>query len=280
MNSPLDHPVLIIAKKEIMDNIRNKWIIIMTLIFAALTILVSYFGSQGEGWQSLAITIIGMMTLVEYLIPIIGLMLGYAAIVGEIETGSMSAFLSLPVKRFEIILGKFIGLGGVLSFSILIGFGIAGIIIGFNVSDVDYVQYVSFIASSIVLGLVFIALSLFFSSFFKRRSTSMGMSIFLWFFFTMIWGIVMTGIAFMSSNIDFTSAQGFPDWYFAVNMINPLSAYGTLVSLSVGPASMMEEMISNLYPDYYTPGLMAVILFIWMIVFIFLSIWWFKKRDL
>ena len=32
--------ILKIAKKEIMDNIRNKWIIIITLIFAILTIVV------------------------------------------------------------------------------------------------------------------------------------------------------------------------------------------------------------------------------------------------
>lgn len=280
MQSILDHPILIIAKKEIMDNIRNKWIIIMTAIFAVLTVLISYFGSQGEGWQTLGFTIVGMMALVEYLIPIIGLMLGYAAVIGEIETGSMSAFLSLPVKRFEIILGKFLGLGSVLSFSILVGFGIAGIVIGVNVSDVDYIQYIWFIVSSILLGIVFISLALFSSTFFKRRSISMGISIFIWFFFTMIWSIVISGIAFMTTEIDLNSAPTFPDWYFAVNMINPLSAYGTLISLSVGPSSMMEEFMSDIYPEYYSPGIMTVILLTWMIVFVFLTIWWFKKRDL
>ena len=30
------NPILIIAKKEVMDNIRNKWVIIITIIFTAL----------------------------------------------------------------------------------------------------------------------------------------------------------------------------------------------------------------------------------------------------
>jgi len=108
-----------IAKKEILDNVRNKWIIILTIIFTTLTLVVSYFGSIfSQGWQDFGVTIGGMMSLVQFLIPIIGLMLGYAAIIGEIEKGSMSSLLSLPINRLEIIMGKFLGLGGVLSFKV------------------------------------------------------------------------------------------------------------------------------------------------------------------
>ena len=89
-----------IAKKEILDNVRNKWIIVLTIIFASLALVVSYFGSIfSQGWQNFGATISGMMSLVQFLIPIIGLMLGYAAIIGEIEKGSMSSLLSLPAKR-------------------------------------------------------------------------------------------------------------------------------------------------------------------------------------
>src|SRR6056297_2013204 len=172
--------VLLIAKKETMDNIRNKWIIFMTGVFAFLTLIISYFESFGGGWQSVGLTIAGMMSLVQYLIQIIALMLSYGAIVGEIERGSMSAFLSLPVKRFEIILGKFLGLSSVLAVSIIAGFGIAGIIIGINVGEINIGEYIFFLLSSILLGMVFICLGLFASSFFKRRSTSMGMAVFLW----------------------------------------------------------------------------------------------------
>ncbi|GAG19406.1 unnamed protein product, partial [marine sediment metagenome] len=131
-----------IAKKEILDNVRNKWIIILTIIFASLTLVVSYFGSIfSQGWQDFGVTISGMMSLVQFLIPIIGLMLGYAAIIGEIEKGSMSSLLSLPADRLEILLGKFFGLGGILSFTTFIGFGVAGIIIAANVSGVNYADY-------------------------------------------------------------------------------------------------------------------------------------------
>ena len=63
-----------IIKKEILDNIRNKWIIILSIIFALLTLVTSYFGSIfSTGWQDLGGTINGMMSLVQLLVPIIAL---------------------------------------------------------------------------------------------------------------------------------------------------------------------------------------------------------------
>ncbi|MCK5159209.1 MAG: ABC transporter permease subunit, partial [Candidatus Heimdallarchaeota archaeon] len=155
MQDILNHPLFLIAKKEIMDNVRNRWIIIVTIIFAILTIAMSAFGSFiSEGWQDLGITITLMMSIVQLLVPIIGLMLGYAAIIGEIEKGSMSALLSLPVTRLEVVIGKFLGLGGVLAFSITVGFGIAGIVIGIMVPNVDFLEYLVFIGATILVGLV------------------------------------------------------------------------------------------------------------------------------
>ena len=273
--------IIFIGKKEIMDNIRNKWIIFMTILFASLTLIISYFGSLGSGWQSLAATISGMMSLVQFLIPIIALMLSYAAIVGEIERGSMSAFLALPVKRFEIILGKFIGLSTVLALSLLAGFGIAGIIIGLNLGEFNFGEYFVFLLSSILLGMVFVCLGLFASSFFKRRSTSMGMAVFFWFFFTMIWSIVTIGLVTVTAE-DLTSifSDGLPDWYFAIEMINPLSAFNGLVSIDIESVTNTNQQFIGSYPDFYSTPILTMILLIWLFVFMILSILIFKKRDL
>jgi len=113
-----------------------------------------------------------MSNLVTLLIPIIALMLGYSAINGEIERGSMSSIISLPVSRLEILLGKFFGLGSLLAITIIIGFGFAGIVIGLNVTDVDYLSYLFFILSTVILGLVFLVIALFLSAFFKKRSAA------------------------------------------------------------------------------------------------------------
>ena len=225
--------ILNIAKKEIMDNIRNKWIIMISLLFTALTVLVSYAGSVfSDGWQDLTITIAGMSAIVQYLISIIALMLGYNAIVGEIEKGSMSSLLLSPAKRIEVLIGKFLGLGSVLSFTILVGFGIAGIIIGLNVSDADYLTYLVFIGTSILMGLVFLSLGLFLSSLFQRRSSAMGGAIFLWFLFSIIWQFIMAGILIASGLLANPESFDIPDWYYVIQFLNPMGVYGMIINLN------------------------------------------------
>lgn len=270
-----------IAKKEIMDNIRNKWVIIISFLFAVLTLLVSYAGSLfSEGWQDLGLTVAGMSTLVQYLISIIALILGYVAIIGEIEKGSMSSLLSLPTTRLEILLGKFLGLGAVLTLTILIGFGVAGIVIGINVPEVNYVEYLIFIAASILMGLVFLSLGLFLSCLFKRRSTAMGGAIFVWFLFAIIWMFISAGL--LVATVDLTDVQSLslPDWYYGFQLLNPLGPYGTLVSLNVGSVAAAQEHVTELsYPSFYTSEVMILVLIAWLVVPLFLAFWMFKRKD-
>ena len=269
-------PSLIIAKKEIMDNIRNKWIIIITIIFVLLTILASYGGSYGQGWKSLELTIVVMILLVQIIISIIGLILGYASISGEIEQGSLSSLVAQPVTRLEILLGKFLGLGAVLSFTILVGFGIAGLIIGINVPNVNFGGYFLFIVASILIGLVFLSLSLFYSSFFKKRSTSMGMAIFTWIIYMpILWTIIMGIILFATTSYSDIIRSSIPDWYYAINLINPQTIYSSIVSINI----IEVADVSYSYPSFYNNTILLGLMAIWIIIPLVIAYFMFNRRD-
>lgn len=273
-----------IAKKEIMDNIRNKWVILVAAMFAILTLVVSYFGSLiSSGWQDLGITISGMTELGSFLISIVAFMLGYATIIGEIERGSMSALLSLSANRFEIVVGKYLGLGAVLCLTILVGYGVAGIVISLNVSNVDYFEYLLFIGSTMVFGLVFLTVALFFSTVFSKRSTALGGAIFLWFLFNIILPIVFVGL--LATTIDFTqitmeSTISVPEWYFVLNLFNPISVYSSLITISIVPvqSSTGSGFIPN--PSWYSTELLMGVLLAWIVVFFILAIWRFQQKDI
>jgi ABC-type transport system involved in multi-copper enzyme maturation permease subunit len=273
-----------IAKKEIMDNIRNKWIILVAAMFAILTLVVSYFGSLGtSGWQDLGNTISGMTQLGSFLISIVAFMLGYATIIGEIERGSMSSLLSLSANRFEIVVGKFLGLGAVLCLTILVGYGVAGIVIALNVSNVDYLEYLIFIGATMVFGLVFLTVALFFSTVFSKRSTALGGAIFLWFLFNIILPIVFVGL--LATTIDFTqvtteSTFAIPEWYFVLNLFNPISVYSSLIGITIGPvqSSTGSGLIPN--PSWYSTGLLMGVSLAWIIVFFILAVWRFQRKDI
>ena len=241
-----------------MDNFRNYWIISLSIILAILALIASYFGSSEFGFQNFEDTVRIISIPVKFFIPIISLMLGYAAIVGEIERGSMSSLTTYPVTRLEIIIGKFLGLGSVISTIVIIGFGISGLIIAFNVNNPNIGFYLLFIFVSILHGLIYLSLALLFSALFKKRSSSMAGVILLWFFFNMIWSFIMFGILIFAG-IDIYNPA---DWYFQIQLLNPSSSSG-LIGL---------EIIN----DY----LIIVSLFVWIIIPIFLSYWLFKKKDI
>lgn len=273
-----NQPILIIAKKEIMDNIRNKWIISLSVIFAVLALIVSYFGSYGQGWQSLVNTVLGMMTFIQFLVPIIGLMLGYAAIVGEIEKGSLSALLTFPVQRYEIVIGKFIGLSGALAISLIAGLGIGGVVIALTTSVENFGSYLVFLGATVLMGMVFLGIALLFSAFFKRRSTSMGMAIFLWFFFIIIYPLLLVGSAFIIEGFEKISTYGLPEWYYIIDCIDPWQAYSYLISLELG--NLGSEVIPINYPTFFSTGLMTLVLLIWIGITLFLTLRIFKKREI
>jgi len=271
--------IFIIAKKEIMDNIRNKWIIVLSFIFALLTLVTSYFGSIfSTGWQDLGATISGMMSLVQFLIPIIALILGYAAIIGEIERGSMSALLSQPITRLEILLGKFIGLGSILAFTIIIGFGVAGIVIALNVPDVNFINYLIFIGSTILIGLVFLSISLFFSTIFKKRTAAIGGAIFLWFLFNMILPMIYVGVLVASVGIENLMSGELPSWYYILTLSSPLSVYTTFNILALR-ITLQGELISS-FPKFFSAELMILLLLLWIIISLLLAYWRFNKKDI
>jgi len=268
--------IFTVAKKEIMDNVRNKWILAVTILIIALTLLSSFAGSY---WKSFEGTVSGMMATVTFFISIIGLMLGYGSIVGEVERGSMSSLITHPITRLEILLGKLIGNGIVLTFSILIGFGIGGIIVGFNVDDVNVLSFIVFIAASILIGLIFLSLSMLFSSLFKIRSMSMGLSIITWIFSLIIYPLIIGSILFATNADQFQEASRqninsfiIPDWFYAADMANPTSAYSNLVSINV--------LDIDIYPSFVNNGSLLLILFLWLAIPLIFSYILFRKRDI
>jgi len=276
--------ILSIAKKEVMDNIRTKGIIITTITFVTIAIISSLMGAAfkgSSGLGNLRMTVSIMMMFIQYVIPIIGVMLGYASIVGEAESGTLSAFIAFPVTRLEIIIGKFLGLGLVLSASIFLGFGIAGIIIGVSVSNVDYGIYLLYILYSILLGLVFLSISMFFSSILKKRSTALGISIFVWSFFSFLWGIMLIGLM-VANHINVGSADA--GGLFALNLFSPAQTYNALVALSFGaqplfiPSAGMSTFADN-FPDFYNTGLLVFLMFLWILIMLIFSYLSFKYRD-
>src|SRR5690606_6401212 len=124
--------IFTIAAKELRDRMRNRWVLAVAIVFTVFSLVIAYFGGaqQGQvGFRSIEFTIASLVSLVIYLIPLIALLLGFDAIVGERERGSLDLLLALPITRLELLLGKYLGLALALSLSTLVGFGAVAVLL-------------------------------------------------------------------------------------------------------------------------------------------------------
>ncbi len=273
-----------VAKKEFEDNIRNRWITTLILIFLILTIATSYFAGSREADSSslgeMEDTITVLLSISVILIPLIAIMLGYATISGECESGSLYVVLAYPIRRREVLLGKFIGLGAVIVFSTIIGFGTGGIIIAVLAGTSKWTGYLMFIALTILLGLLYLSVSMFFSTLTSKRSTSLGLGVLI-FFWSMIFGIILMAV-YLGGGGSYdellTGETTFPNWMWWAILLSPMDMNQVAVLRAFG----IEEVFgfSMEFPSFMTLSLLVTVQLIWIIVPLILAYYVFERRDI
>ncbi|MFQ6106802.1 MAG: ABC transporter permease [Thermoplasmata archaeon] len=273
-----------VAKKEFADNVRNKWIIALTVIFAMMTLLASYMaGAQAGGGQVLGGmegTVLALLSISGILIPLIAIMLGFASISGECENGSMGVVLSYPIRRGEVLLGKLIGLSSVIVVSTVAGFGVAGILIATTVGAESGVAYLAFIGLSILLGLLYLSMSMLFSAFAKRRTASLGAGVVL-FFWSMIYGMIVFGIYVATGGAFQELILGlaeYPDWLWASVVFSPMDMYQMAVMLAFGVKQAFGFNME--VPWFITSTLVVLVQVLWMEIALVLAYFSFERRDI
>ena len=278
--------VFTIAKKEFMDNIRSKWILLISIIFIILTLLSSYLaGGQAGGEQAfggMEETVVSLLSISVLLIPLIAIMLGFSTIAGEAESGALSVVLSYPVKRVEVLLGKFFGLGSVLAITPLIGFGLGGIIIVATVGADEGLAFLTFIGLTIILGLVYLSVVIFISALCKTRVKAIAGGVIL-FFWAMIYGIIIFSIYIATGGNfqDFYTPGGMtnlPDWFWASIVFSP----GDTNQMAVMRAFDLNQAFGFQIepPEWLSMGFLIIIHLTWIIVPLILAYFFFKKRDI
>ena len=265
--------VRVIATKEFRDRIRNRWVLAVAIIFSLFALAIAYFGAaqQGSvGFQNIDITIASLVSLVIYLVPLIALILGYDAIVGEKERGSLELLLSMPISRFEILLGKFLGLSAALASSTVLGFGVGIVLLAAQLDANGLYHYLGFVCSAILMGMAFLSMSLLVSVLSLDRMRASGIAIALWFFFVLIFDLLLMG-ALVISQGHLGSAV-----FAGLLMLNPADVFRLLNIFS-------SEQVQNMYglatvmPDHLTnPMTLVSIMLGWIIAPFLIANWRFK----
>ena len=191
--------VATIAGREVLAGIRNRWMLAAALLLGVLALTLAFVGSAPAGpvaASRLAITVVSLSSLSVFLVPLIGLLVSYDTLVGEIERGTMPLLMTHPVTRLRIVLGKFAGQVAILAIATVTGFGVAALATGLGDGG-DAEAWRAFgimVGSSILLGAAFIALGTLISAVVAERGTAAGVSAAVWLVFVVLFDMALLAV--------------------------------------------------------------------------------------
>lgn len=264
----------VIAGKEFWDRIRNRWVLAVALVFTVFALVIAYFGGAQQGtvgFRSIEFTIASLVSLVIYLIPLIALVLGFDAIVGERERGSLDLLLSMPITRLELLLGKYLGLAAALAFSTVAGFGLVAVVLSTQLSLNALFHYFGFMLSSVLLGMAFLSLAVMLSVFAADRTRASGLAIALWFFFVLVFDLLLLGALVV------TGGQYGGEIFPYLLMFNPADVFRILNIFSLEEVRSLYGLATVFPGRLAEPWLLGLVMLAWIVAPLGIAAWRFRK---
>lgn len=267
-------PVATIAGKEFRDRIRNRWVLAVAAVFTVFALVIAYLGSAQQGtvgFRSIELTVASLVSLVIYLVPLIALILGFDAVVGERERGSLDLLLSMPITRFELLLGKYLGLSGALALSTVAGFGAAGIVLSYRLSAAQLYHYAGFMLSAILLGMAFLSLAVLVSVIASDRTRASGAAISVWFFFVLIFDLLLLGGLVLGGGERLGTVFPF------LLMLNPADVFRILNIFSIEEVRVMYGLATVFPEALASQWLLGGVMGAWIVLPLAVAAWRFGR---
>ncbi|HJV59452.1 MAG TPA: ABC transporter permease subunit [Albitalea sp.] len=275
MNFALEpRQVGIVAAKEFRDRIRNRWVLAVTIVFTLFALAIAYVGAaqQGQvGLRGIDVTIASLVSLAIYLLPLISLILGFDAIVGERERGSLDLLLAMPITRLELLLGKFIGLSAALACSTVAGFGLVGALLAVKLPGAALYHYAGFVLSAVLLGVAFLSLAVTVSVFAVDRARASGAAIGLWFFFVLVFDLLLLGALVVGGGK--VGGGVFP----YLLLLNPADVFRILNIFGLDELRTLYGLATVFPEQLASPLLLGAVMLAWITAPLGLAAWKFRR---
>ena len=272
--------VAAIAGREVLAGIRNRWMLAASLLLGVLALTLAFVGSTPAGpvaASRLAITVVSLSSLSVFLVPLIGLLVSYDALVGEIERGTMPLLMTYPVTRWRIVLGKFAGQVAILAIATVIGFGVAALITGLGEGG-DAEAWRAFgvmVGGSILLGAAFIALGTLFSAVVAERGTAAGASAAAWLVFVVLFDMALLAILVADEG---QVVSG--DLFRVLLLLNPTDVYRMLTLAGSETVGALSGMAGVSAEAAFGHALLVPVMVLWIAAPLALAGLLFGRKEL
>jgi Cu-processing system permease protein len=176
--------LLLLARLELSITTRRRWVRLFSAAFALMSAGVAWSagGLQEVGAaEAFGRTTVALVPLVLMVAPLAALLVGVTGQSGE--PGGEAFLFALPLRRSEVLLGRWLGQAAALGASLLIGFAAGGAIVADVTGDMrGLLAFSLFVLAAALLTAAFLSLAALVAVCCPQRTAALGVACFLWFF--------------------------------------------------------------------------------------------------
>ncbi|MDP4263410.1 MAG: ABC transporter permease [Bacteroidota bacterium] len=252
-----------IIKYVFADILRNKIVLGYTIFL--LLISMSVFNLEDNSSKGL----LSLLNIILIIVPLVSIIFSTIYIYNSAEF--IELLVSQPLKRKHIWGSLFTGLAGSLSLSFLVGAGLPVMI--YTPMDIGLVMT----GMGLLLTVIFVAIAMFAAVITRDKAKGIGISIFLWLYFSLLFDGLVLFILFQF--------EDYPLEKFMVvaSALNPIDLGRILILLKMDISALMGYT-GAVFRDFFgtqSGFIIAIgILLSWIITTFWLSLRKFNRKDL
>lgn len=252
-----------IIKYIVLDILKNKILIIYTLLLALLT--WSVFSLEDN-------TSKGLLTLLNVIlmsVPLVSIIFSTIYLYNSNEF--IELLVSQPIKRDKIYKSLFIGLSSAMVVSFMFGAGIPILIYSPDKTGLTIVF------AGCVVSLVFVALAFLSSIFTRDKAKGIGVAIMIWLYFSLLFDGLVLFLLFQFAEYPIEKAM------IVISALSPVDLARILILLQLD-ISVMMGYTGAIFKDFFgtTQGISTtiVLMALWILIPFRIAIAKFNKKDL
>jgi Cu-processing system permease protein len=242
-----------IARRELREALRNKWLWLYAVGFAVLALALSQAGLASSGYAGLGgfgRTAASLINAILLFAPLIGLSVGAGVISGDRERGTLLYLLAQPVSRAEVFFGKALGAALAVIGALALGFGLAAVGLA-SARDGRAVVYLTLVANTLLLALAALAIGFVIGAVSRKAAAATGVALIVWLALVFAGDLGVLGLT--------VALRPSPDALLAMLLVNPLQVFK--LSAIYGLRATLDTLgVAGQYASYRFGALLPLVL--------------------
>ncbi|WP_336338864.1 ABC transporter permease [Haloarcula brevis] len=188
-----DSSLFTLARREYRLAVRSRWALGVALLFGLFTTAVVQFGASAVGPGRFDAVVATIAELGVYLVPLTALAVGYDAVVGADERGSLELLLALPVTKGRVVVGTAVGRAAVLAGAMLLGF-VPGALLTVRYLGIGSVgPYATVALAAVLTACAMLGVAVLVSTVARTKTHALGAALAIWLWVALLHDLVALG---------------------------------------------------------------------------------------